>query len=83
MGIGRACVSLWLALKPPVEEVVPYVQDQANDPEPVPTAALEISQLQNDADAATAMGWAVITQPQAHFSDEELDAAMVPEAIRR
>ena len=64
------------------DKVILYVQDQANDPNPVPTVALDISQPRNDAEAVTDVGWAIITKPQASFTDEELDAAMVPDEIR-
>ena len=65
------------------EKMIVYVQDQVNDPNPVPTADLKLSdQPRNDADADTQLGWAIVTLPQVHFTDEELDAAMVPEEIR-
>lgn len=64
------------------EKMIVYVQDQENSPDPVPTAALTIAQPRNNADTETKLGWAIITQPQVHFTDEELDAAQVPEEIR-
>lgn len=63
-------------------KVLVYVQDQVNTPNPVPTAELMLSDTMHDAEISTDLGWAIITPPQAHFTDEELDAAMVPEAIR-
>lgn len=59
-----------------------YLQDQANTLDPAPTAALQVTQLQNNAEVQTDTRWIIITPPQVNFTDEELDAASVPEQIR-
>lgn len=64
------------------DKILIYLQDQVNAPEPAPTVDLEISDELYDAESETELGWAIITKPQAYFTDEELDAAMVPESIR-
>lgn len=60
-----------------------YVQDQLNVSELTLTAALQISQIENNTEVETQSGWAIITQPKAQFTSEELNTAMVLELVRR
>ena len=60
-----------------------YVQDQLNASELTLTAALQISQIENNTEVETQSGWAIITQPKAQFTSEELNTAMVSELVRR
>lgn len=63
------------------EPMIMYLQNQTETENPVPTAR-PLSEPSEDVEVATALGWAIVTKPQAQFTDEELDALGVPEEIR-
>lgn len=58
-----------------------YLQNQAASVTAAPTAELQV-QPGDQARTATTTGWVIIAGPQVTFTDEELDAAGVPSAVR-
>jgi hypothetical protein len=58
-----------------------YLQNQDQTPADVPPPTLAVAPG-NQAQVTTTSGWTIVTGPQAQFTDEELDAAGVPESIR-
>jgi len=58
-----------------------YLQNQAQATQDVPPPTLNV-QPGNQARVTTTSGWTIVTGPQAQFTDAELDAAGIPEAIR-
>ena len=63
-------------------DVVFYLQNQDQAATDAPPATLNV-QPGKQARTTTTSGWTIIAGPQAHFTDAELDAAGVPDAIRR
>lgn len=77
-----ARVSLTLvATESTTDPMTLYLQNQAATDDPVPTA-VPMTLPGNNARTTNDFGWAVITEPQVYFSDEELDSRQVPEKIR-
>ncbi len=58
-----------------------YLQNQDQTINDAPPATLVV-QPGNQGRVTTTSGWVVIAGPQAQFTDEELDAAGVPQSIR-
>jgi hypothetical protein len=58
-----------------------YLQKQDQTQADVPPATLAVAPG-NQARVTTTSGWTIVAGPQAQFTDEELDAAGVPESIR-
>ncbi|MCB0088517.1 MAG: hypothetical protein KDE54_11440 [Caldilineaceae bacterium] len=76
-----ARVSLAAAGVDTQEPMVMYLQNQAETDNPVATA-MPVGMPSEDVQISNDFGWVVITQPQAQFTDAELDAIGVPADIR-
>lgn len=74
-------VSLAPAAVDTQEPMIMYLQNQAETDNPVATA-MPVGMPSEDVRLSNDFGWVVITQPQAHFTDAELDDMGVPQDIR-
>ena len=63
-------------------ETILYLQKEDQTVQDVPPPTLDV-QPGNQASVTTTSGWTIVAGPQAQFTDAELDAAGVPDAIRR